>query len=234
MEEVLERLRKIKDLDEDIKKNEQLLKNIPEKISKLQKEIENKNSQLSQTRNRLTEIKKLYKMKEGDIAENETKVNKLNQQIHSVKTNEEYRAILKEIEFLKNERLQVEEEMISLLEEEEKLKNSIGAMEKETNAYIEQRTREIKVLEEQKTNIVNDQDIKRNMFQDESLKLPEEVRKIYERIKNARDRAICIVSDDGICTGCYSNITPQALNELKKKNKVLLCDSCGRILIYGE
>ncbi|MGB9720818.1 MAG: zinc ribbon domain-containing protein [bacterium] len=234
MEEVLERLRKIKDLDEDIKKNEQLLKSIPVKISDLQKEIEIKNNQLTQTKNRLTEIKKQYKMKEGDIAENETKASKLNQQIHSVKTNEEYRAILKEIEFLKNERLQIEEAMISLLEEEEKLKNSIGTIEKQTKDYVEERTREIKALEEQKKNIANDQDIKKNMFQDESMKLPEEVRKIYERIRKARDRAICVVLDDGICTGCYSNITPQALNELKKKNKVLLCDSCGRILIYGD
>ncbi len=233
MEEVLERLKKIRDLDEEMKKNDQLLKSIPAKIMSLQKEIEKKNSQLNQTKNRLAEIRKLYKMKEGDIAENEAKANKLNQQIHTVKTNEEYRAILKEIEFLKSERLTIEEEMMNLLEEEEKLKSSIGGQEKDTREYVERKNQEIKVLEEQKRQIVDDQDIKKNIFQDESRKLPEEIRKVYERIKKARDKAICFVFDDGICTGCYTNITPQALNELKKKNKVLLCDSCGRILIYG-
>jgi len=233
MEEVLERLIKIKDLDEEIKKNEQLLKNIPEKINNLKKDIEKKNSQLNQAKNRLAEIKKLYKIKEGDIADNESKVNKLNQQIHSVKTNEEYRAILKEIEFLKNSRLGVEEEMLNLLEEEEKLKNSIGGLEKDTKEFVEKKTRNINDSEQQKTQLVDDQDKKKFMFQDEIKKLPEDVRKIYERVKKARDRAICIVSDNGICTGCFSNITPQALNELKKKDKILVCDSCGRILIYG-
>ncbi len=123
MEEVLERLIRIKDLDEDIKKNEQLLKNIPVEISNLNKAIEKSISQLNQVKDRIAELKKQYKIREGDIAEIESKMQKLNQQIHSVKTNEEYRAILKEIEYLKNSRLATEEQMINMLEEEEKLKN---------------------------------------------------------------------------------------------------------------
>jgi len=234
MEEVLERLIKIRDLDEEIKRNELLLKNIPEKITTLKREIDRKNNQLNQTKNRLAEIKKFYKLKEGDIAENETKVSKLNQQIHSVKTNEEYRAILKEIDFLKNARMSIEEEMINLLEEEEKIKNTIGNLEKETKEFVEKKSREIQELETQKNQIIDDQDKKKFMFQDEVKKLPDDIRKIYERIKKAREKAICIVTDEGICTGCYTNITPQTLNELKKKDRFILCDSCGRILIYGS
>ncbi len=210
-----------------------LLKNIPETIVKLKNEIEQKNKQLNQVKNRLTEIKKLYKLKEGDIADNENKINKLNQQIHSVKTNEEYRAILKEIEFLKNSRLAIEEEMINLLEEEEKLKNSLSSLEKETKEFIEQKNREIQQLEEQRAQVMAEQEKNRSVFADEIKKLPVEVRSIYERITNARDKAICVVTDEGICTGCYTNITPQTLNELRKKDKLVLCDSCGRILIYG-
>ncbi|MEO0136005.1 MAG: C4-type zinc ribbon domain-containing protein [candidate division WOR-3 bacterium] len=233
MEEVLQRLAKIRDLSETIKKNDMLLKNIPETIVKLKNEIEQKNKQLNQVKNRLTEIKKLYKLKEGDIADNENKINKLNQQIHSVKTNEEYRAILKEIEFLKNSRLAIEEEMINLLEEEEKLKNSLSSLEKETKEFIEQKNREIQQLEEQRAQVMAEQEKNRSVFADEIKKLPVEVRSIYERITNARDKAICVVTDEGICTGCYTNITPQTLNELRKKDKLVLCDSCGRILIYG-
>lgn len=234
MQEVLERLIKIRDLDEEIKKNEQLLKHIPEKINSLQKEIEKKNAQLNQAKNRLTEIKKIYKIKEGDIAENESKISKLNQQVHSVKTNDEYRAILKEIEFLKNANLKAEEEMIALLEEEDKIKNSINALEKETKNFIEKKNAEINELKAQKEATADSQDKKKFMYKDEINKLPEEIKRIYERINKARQRPICIVNDDGVCTGCFSNITAQILNELKKKEKVILCDNCGRILVYGK
>ena len=37
-----------------------------------------------------------------------------------------------------------------------------------------------------------------------------------------------------VCSGCYANLTPQFLNELKKRDSLLLCDSCGRILIYVD
>ncbi|MEO0094905.1 MAG: C4-type zinc ribbon domain-containing protein [candidate division WOR-3 bacterium] len=233
MEEVLERLIKIKDLDEEIKKNNNLLKSIPAKITRLQKEIETKNNQLNQVKNRLAEIKKLYKLKEGDIAENEAKINKLNQQIHSVKTNEEYRAILKEIEFLKNACNSVEEEMIALLEEEEKLKNNVGNLEKEVREFIEKKTHEIEQLKSQEKKITEEQEKNKIIFQDEIKKLPGDVKQVYERISKAREKAICIVTDESICTGCYTNVTPQTLIELKKRNKFVLCDSCGRILIYG-
>ncbi|MCX7994649.1 MAG: C4-type zinc ribbon domain-containing protein [candidate division WOR-3 bacterium] len=233
MEEVLERLARIKDLSEEIKKNEVILKNIPETIDRLKKEIDQKNRQVNQMKNRLIEIKKLYKLKEGDIADNENKINKLNQQIHAVKTNEEYRAILKEIEFLKNARTAIEDEMISLLEEEETLKQSLGNLEREIKEFVEQKNKEIQDLERQKEQIAQTQEKNKFIFQDEIKKLPEEVRKIYERIIAARERAICVVSDDGICTGCFTNVTPQTLNELRKKDRLVLCDSCGRILIYG-
>lgn len=234
MQEVLERLIKIKDLDEEIKKNEQLLRHIPEKINNLQKEIEKKNTQFNQAKNRLVEIKKIYKMKEGDIAENESKINKLNQQIHSVKTNDEYRAILKEIEFLKNAKLKSEEEMIVLLEEEDNIKKSIDVLEKETKDFIEKKNAEINKLKAQKEVTADDQEKKKFMYKDEINKLPEDIKRIYERITKARERPICIVNNDGVCTGCFSNITAQVLNELKKKEKVVICDNCGRILVYGR
>lgn len=234
MEEVLERLIRIRDLDEELKKNEQILKHIPDKINKLQKEIDKKTNQLNQIKNRLAEIKKIYKLKEGDIAENESKINKLNQQIHSVKTNEEYRAILKEVEFLKNAKLKSEDEMIALLEEEDKIKNSINVLEKETKDFVENKNAEISKLNAQKEAIADEQDKKRAMYKDEISKLPEEIRNIYERINKARERPICIVNDEAVCTGCFSNITAQVLNELKKKERVILCENCGRILIYRK
>lgn len=231
MEEVLELLIKIQDLGDEIKKNELNLKEIPNKITKLEKEIDRSNTHLNQTKNRTQEVKKLYKIKEGDIAENEEKINKLNQQVFSVKTNEEYRAILNEIEYLKQTNRKIEDEMIKLLEEDEQLKNELANLEKETKDYIDKKTSEINNLKKDKEVLLEKQQLSKFLYEDNLKKLPEDVKNIYQRIAQARGNAVCLITDN-TCTGCYANLTPQVMNELRKKDKILLCDSCGRILVY--
>jgi predicted nucleic acid-binding Zn-ribbon protein len=234
MREVLELLIRIQDLGDEIKKKEHELKQIPGRINKLEREIERVTSDLTQAKNRIVEIKKVYKLKELEIADNETKTGKLNQQTHTVKTNEEYRAILNEIDYLKNSNRKIEDEMIEFMEEEERLKKSVAAAEKESNETMVRKTGEITALKNRQDELAGGLDLAKQDFDDQIKKLPAEVRSIYERVSNARDRAICRISNDSICTGCYSNLTPQTLNELKKKNKVVLCDNCGRILVYGS
>ncbi len=234
MEEVLELLMRIKDLAEEINKNRQELKEIPNLISKLQREIDKANSQLNQSKNRLIEIKKLFKVKEGDIAENNSKIERLNQQMHSVKTNEEYRAIMKEIEYLKNTNHKIEDEMIELLEEEERLKNLITKLEQETRELNNKRVKEIEALKGRREELSERQKTVEYTFQDQIEKLPDEVKAIYRRISKVRAYPICVVDDAGVCTGCFFNLTPQTLNELKQKDHLVLCDNCGRILIYGQ
>lgn len=232
MEEVLELLMRIKDLDEEINKNRHELNEIPNLISKLQRDIDRANNQLNQSKHRLSEIKKLFKLKEGDIAENESKIEKLNQQMHSVKTNEEYRAMIKEIEYLKNTNRKIEDEMIELLEEEERLTNGITKLEQDTRRLNNEKIKEIEELKKRREELNERQKIAESTFQDQITRLPADVRAIYNRIVKVRTQPICVVSNEGVCTGCFFNLTPQTLNELKQKNHLVLCDNCGRILIY--
>ena len=100
MEEILDLLIEIQKLDDEIKNIQSHIEKNPYKINALEKEIEDAQHNLQDKKERLHTIKKTYKMKEGDIAENESKINKLNSQTFAVKTNEEYRAIINEVEFV--------------------------------------------------------------------------------------------------------------------------------------
>jgi predicted nucleic acid-binding Zn-ribbon protein len=64
-------------------------------------------------------------------------------------------------------------------------------------------------------------------------KLPAEIKEQYNKTRKFRGNAVCLIHNE-TCTGCYANLTPQFLNELKKRDSLLLCDSCGRILIYVD
>ncbi len=232
MEDVLGLLVKIQKLDYEIKNTQSEIDEIPLKIATLEKEIEKAKRTVQEKHGRMQNIRKDYKMKEGDLGENENKINKLNSQTFAVKTNEEYRAIINEIDYLKQENRQIEDKMINLLEEEEKLKNTIGKLENETKEFVNKRENGISNLKKRKEELIEKSKQLKVNFDEYFKKLPNSVKELYKKIKKVRGKVVCLISNE-TCTGCYANLTPQFLNELKRGKEILLCDNCGRILIYA-
>jgi predicted nucleic acid-binding Zn-ribbon protein len=232
MTEVLETLVKIQRLDTNIEQTQKEIEAIPEKITAFEKDVEKAERSLQDKKKRVQEISKEYKSREGDIAANETKIAKLNSQTFAVKTNEEYRAILHEIEFLKNENRRIEDEMIAMLEEEERLNSTLDAFEKETGNTISERTHRIGDLNKHRETLLDSVEAMKAEFENLFNQLPEETQELYQKIKKVRGKAVCLIENE-TCTGCYASLTPQFMNELKKKKEILLCAHCGRILIFG-
>ena len=53
----------------------------------------------------------------------------------------------------------------------------------------------------------------------------------YEKLRSLRGgRAIAAVMN-GACGGCHSGLPPHALQELRRAEKLLICDGCGRLLL---
>ncbi len=231
MEDILDRLVKIQKLDDDIKTTQSRIAEIPLERANLEKEIEKAQRNVTEKQTRIQNIKRDYIMKEGDLAENENKMNKLNQQTFAVKTNEEYRALINEIDYLKQENKRIEDEMINLLEEEEKLKNTISKIENETEDLVNERTREMNELAKGEKELIEKSEQLQISFDEHFMELPIDVRELYNKIKRVRGKVVCLIRNE-TCTGCYANLTPQFLNELKRRKEILLCDSCGRILVY--
>jgi predicted nucleic acid-binding Zn-ribbon protein len=233
METVLDLLIEIQLADDETKNIQSLIQSIPAKVERLEREIGQAAESLHDRQNRVQEIRKDYKMKEGDIAENDSKITKLNAQTFAVKTNEEYRAIINEIEFLKADNKKIEDTMINLLEEEETLKATIGKVEAETAGYISVREEKLRALNTEKEELSKKLDSARTHFDNTFARLPDEIKDLYTKIKKVRGNAVCLIENQ-TCTGCSSILTPQVLNELKKRNEIITCDNCGRILIYVE
>ena len=232
MDEILDILVKIQQFDEEISSTQREIEEIPTKIGAIERQIENAQNQLLEKQDRAGQVKKTYKMKEGDIAENEQKIIKLNSQTFAVKTNEEYRAIVHEVEFLKTENKRIEDEMMALLEEEERIRTTLGTIEAETRQFLADRRADIEHFhartEELKQQLAQAEHNYRTYFG----QLPDAIQAQYRNIKKVRGQAVCVVTDE-TCPGCSSILTPQFLNELKKRKEVLLCDNCGRMLVYA-
>ncbi len=233
MENVLDLLVKIQSFDDDVETAAARLSQIPQEIAQLERQINVREEELKNSEARIQELKKNYKLKELEIADNETKIEKLNTQTFAVKTNEEYRAILNEVEYLKKCNREIEDAMISIMEEEEKLKTSINQIRNEIQDFIARNRAKIAELEQESESMKEKKAEARINFDNNFAKLPNDVKELYLRIAKSRGKAVCLISDN-TCKGCYANLTHQFLNELKKRNRILVCDNCGRILIYED
>jgi len=135
------------------------------------------------------------------------------------------------IRFLKGENKKIEDEMMALLEEEEKIRATLSTVEAETQQFLDERRSEIEHHrarnEELSRQLTKAQDNYRSCFS----RLPDTMQEQYRKIKGVRGTAVCVVTDE-TCPGCSSILTPQFLNELKKRTDVLLCDNCGRMLVF--
>jgi len=233
MEMILDLLVTIQELDDNIKTVKSRIDKLPQIIASLEGEIKKTDLNLTNKKNRLQEIRKKYKLNEAEIADNEAKFVKLDGQTFAVKTNEEYRAILTEINYIKKQNKKIEDKMIDLLEEEEKLKEAIASLEDNARNLINKKREEIELLKKEEEDLVAKQRLNKAAFEENFHKLPDDLKKTYTKIKKARGNAVCFVSNNA-CTGCYANLTHQFINELKKRDRMLLCDSCGRILVFKK
>jgi uncharacterized protein len=62
--------------------------------------------------------------------------------------------------------------------------------------------------------------------------LPDDIRPVYHRLAAAKGADALSSEKGGVCTACYTEVTPQMASDLRR-GVYLQCKSCGRIL-YAE
>ena len=55
----------------------------------------------------------------------------------------------------------------------------------------------------------------------------------YERIRKGRAGVAIAEAVDGRCSKCHITLRPQFLQELKKGDAIMVCESCRRMLYYN-
>ncbi len=179
--------------------------------------------------------RKDLRAKEKDLEVTASKRAKADAKLWEVKTNKEYTAALLEIEEIKQEKAQSEEEILALMETQERL--AVDAREAETrHKEREAQARQDEAVVKKKLEVVETElagvRAERNT---RARELPQGVLTDYERILKARAGvAVAQVNASAICGGCRVAIRPQALQELRVARDLMRCESCGRYLYWQE
>jgi len=207
----------------------------PQQITELQKNFEDKKNHLKTIEDKTKESQVKRKEKELELATKEENIEKSQVQLYQIKTNKEYQAKLVEMEGLKADKSVLEESIIKFLDETdaakaeiEKEKANLSEEEKKFNQQKKEIEDRIREIAEQ----LHQLEAKRNQL------IPNVDKKIlsqYERILTNRDGLALVPVKDNSCQGCFMNVPPQVINEIKMKDRLVICEVCTRILyIEGE
>lgn len=225
------KLLEIQDVDLKIIELAKLQKSLPETLDSLFRDIDVKKQDLAAAQKALQDVRAQQKNLEVEVDANKQSIVKYKNQLIQIKNNEQYRALIKEIETLETKNSKIED---SILDYMMKVEEKQGLLKKaEENLKIsEQRLSN----EEQKIKhkiIEVDQEIAQ--LREKRAELAEEVppqpMSMYERIIKNKQPAIVEIHGN-ICQGCYMKLTPNDVNEVHKSHTIMCCDNCMRILYY--
>jgi len=175
----------------------------------------------------------------GEIEQQQEQIAKYQQQLNTVKKNEEYQALLNEIETTKRQIGQKEERILTLMEELEEAQERLKADEERIDAAVKRIDAHCEALDEELNAAVE----KRKQLEAEAEKAAEAVEpdllRKYRRIRAANISGPAVVplddsnDKDPVCTGCYMHVRPQLVNEILAQ-EVRSCNHCGRLLYYRD
>ena len=234
MEDKISLLIQLQDCDNRVEEINKRKTEGPLKILKLSDELKAIEMKSQEEHNRLEYVQKDKRVIDQDIQDLENKIEKSDIKLSNIKSNKEYKAVLKEIEDFKKRKFQTEDKAIQIMEEIEQLEKKClenrdnqavlrkkfekdkDEIEKELNSL----DKELKTLKKKSVNFSQmiDQDL---------------IRKYLFLKERKEGQAISSVIG-GVCQTCHMGIPPQQFNELIKGHSLLTCPNCNRIIYWGE
>jgi hypothetical protein len=234
MREEIKMLIQLQELDETIRR----LKLTKEKLAKEAVEADRAAQAEKQTLTDRNAEAKSFRMaldkRELDLKDIEARIKKLELQLNTVKTNKEYAAFQHELLGLKADKSRVEDEILKMFEQSEQQQKELkqlAAKAEEAAAAAAARRKGIQAA-------LQDADARTARAQKEraelSEKIPPAFRSPYERLLTRADGRAMAACRNYVCSGCRMSLTANTVSLLMGGDKLIYCQSCGRILYIAE
>lgn len=228
------RLVELQEHDKSLDELRRALARVPEDIATLKGEVEGEKGKLESVRQRARELELKKKDRELALAEKEQGIQKNQRELNAVKTNDAFKALLKQIEEAKAAGSDLETEILELMEAADGLKKEERAAREELARFEAENGKQVAVLEARR------QELEKRLAAGEArrgeLRSPvsEELMGLYDKTRERRQGVAMAPAQGETCGVCHMKITPQDMIYLAKGTQVVLCGSCQRILFKPE
>jgi predicted nucleic acid-binding Zn-ribbon protein len=206
---------------------------LPKHIVEVAKKLEGHARKLEADRASLAANQRDRKKIEGDVQLHQQKISKLRDQMLGAKNNEQYKAFQNEIAYAEGEIRKCEDKVLELMERAEALDSAVKLAEAALNT--EQKQVEAQKVRAKERSAVDVKELAVQQTQRKTItdQMTPDFYKEYERIrKKTKNRPIADATE-GRCDLCQMSLRPQFFQDLRKGDKIMFCESCGRILTYN-
>lgn len=224
----------------ELQKADREIHRLREEIAALPKRVAVIEEKLAGTKTGLEQAKAAVKADdaakrkfESAIQDLQQKISKYRDQSLDVKTNEQYKALLQEIQFAEQEIRNNEDKILELMVKAEVREKDVKAAEAELKAETAEIEKE-KALARERTAEDEKQLAEWNAKRDGARGgVNGDLLRQYDRVAKYRGTGLSEVRDQK-CLACQVMLRPQTFNEVKIGASVIACDSCQRILYYDS
>ncbi len=228
----IENLLRLQEADKEIRLLQDEIAELPKRVAAIEQKLAGTKAQLERALAAIKADDAAKRKHESTISELRGKISKYRDQSLEVKTNEQYKALLHEIQFAEKEIAATEDKILELMVNADARDKEVKAAQAELKAE----TAEIEKEKEQaKQRTAEDQKQlaewrgKRDQLR---ANINEDLLRQYERVSKFRGSGISEVRDHK-CVACQVMLRAQTYNEVRSGQQIVICDSCQRVLYFN-
>jgi hypothetical protein len=228
----LERLIALQRLDASRRDAERRIADEPARQEALQARLDAARQAVADAKAALATNQEARRALDREVTVHQGRLSKYRDQLMAVKTNVEYQAMQKEIQFAQDAVKAEEEKILERMLEADDLtavvkraeaalaaeQKAVAAEQQAMAGEIEAAQRDLVRLAEERLAITS--------------QLSAQVLAVFDLVSRRRNGVALAEARDGICTICHVRLRPQVFNTVLRNEQILQCDHCSRILYF--
>lgn len=209
---------------------EEQIEHIPLEIKSLEAKIKLIQDGASAARDHLKSLEVQRSASDKDLKDAENKIVQLKTKQLEVKKNEEYQALITEIEHQEAAVSSFEDKEIELLDLIDTASKELTVKLAESKLRVEGLEGQIRQLNKQKSELDSKVDALKQAVADAEQDVPRPYLSKYAQVRNATKGPYVVKLDGQRCLGCHLKVSNEVQGDVKKGEMPVQCDSCSRIL----
>jgi predicted nucleic acid-binding Zn-ribbon protein len=229
LKEQLQLLARLREVDDQIDHYENHMTRLPLEVQEIARNLVTIRREISEGREKLSEIEKEMRHKERDLGVEQEKIKLSEKRLLNIKNQKEYNALSRQVKLGKKVVGEIEETILGYMAEIENLSRAVERKEKEYEGFEES----LKLKKAEEAEVTKEAQGALSSLNEEKAKIADALEdaylKKYNTVKKALGSAVAEM-ENGSCTGCHMAIPPQLNIRVLKQEEIIYCPSCHRIL----